>query len=326
MEEERRKRTRRTTLDQLQEERNSVLERIESESESEEGETSGSDHSDEDFEYSDDQYFSYAGIQSSGLDFSDDEYDDEDYQELIALGEMVGVENTGLPEAEINKHLQPFTCHSTTNLIIDRRKVDSGRGKDHLVEEDQKVNLVGLFEKQADVLMLGQLIRWNGTKMLAELTAHHSLAWDVGTGNGQAALGVAEHYKQVIATDVSESQLKFAMQHPRIRYLHTPLSMSDDELVNLIGTEGSVDLITVAQAVHWFDLPRFYSVASRLLRKPTGVVRMLRSWSAVQTAKEQGVDLLSEDAVKELEAAWGGANVVRCVVYKGFMLAGKLKL
>ncbi|XP_011099668.2 E3 ubiquitin ligase BIG BROTHER [Sesamum indicum] len=132
MEEERRKRTRRTTLDQLHEERNSVLERIESESE---GQTSGSDHSDDDFEYSDDEYFSYAGIQSSGLDFSDDEYDYECYQEieeddvdpdelsyeeLIALGEMVGVENIGLPEAEINKHLQPFTCHSTTNLIIDR--------------------------------------------------------------------------------------------------------------------------------------------------------------------------------------------------------------
>ncbi|KAK4416621.1 E3 ubiquitin-protein ligase BIG BROTHER [Sesamum alatum] len=135
MEEDRRKRTRRTTLDQLQEERNSVLERIESESESEEDETSASDHSDEDFEYSDDGYFSYSGIQSPGLDFSDDEHDYEFYQEieeddvdpdelsyeeLIALGEMVGVENTGLPEAEINKHLQPFTCHSTTNLIIDR--------------------------------------------------------------------------------------------------------------------------------------------------------------------------------------------------------------
>ncbi|KAK4393718.1 putative methyltransferase DDB [Sesamum angolense] len=260
--------------------------------------------------------------------------------------------------------------------------------------------MAGLFEKQAEMYLDARPTypaEWY--KMLAELTAHHSLAWDVGTGNGQAALGVAEHYEQVIATDVSESQLKFAMQHPRIRYLHTPLSMSDDELVNLIGTEGSVDLITVAQAVHWFDLPRFYSVASRLLRKPTGVltvwgygimninptfdaavkhwfestlpywnskiellsggykelpfpfesvglgsegnpvaldipkelsfegvVRMLRSWSAVQTAKEQGVDLLSEDVVQELEAAWGGANVVRCVVYKGFMLAGKLKL
>ncbi|KAL0378182.1 UNVERIFIED_CONTAM: hypothetical protein Sradi_3123700, partial [Sesamum radiatum] len=57
-----------------------------------------------------------------------------------------------------------------------------------------------------------------------------------------------------------------------------------------------------------------------------GHQRMLRSWSAVQTAKEQGVDLLSEDAVRELEAAWGGANVVRSIVYKGFMLAGKVKL
>lgn len=65
---------------------------------------------------------------------------------------------------------------------------------------------------------------------------------------------LAEHYEQVIATDISKAQLKCAMQHPRIRYIHTPLSLSNDELMNLIGDEGSVDLITVAQAIHWFDL------------------------------------------------------------------------
>lgn len=109
--------------------------------------------------------------------------------------------------------------------------------------------------------------------LLAELTAgNRSLAWDVGTGNGQAAVGLAEHYEKVIATDISLPQLNFSKQHPRVEYHHTPLSMSDDDLVALIGGEGSVDLITVAQAVHWFDLPRFYSIVGRLLRKPGGVL------------------------------------------------------
>lgn len=209
---------------------------------------------------------------------------------------------------------------------------------------------------------------------------------------------MATHYEQVIATDVSEAQLKFAKQRANISYKHTPISLSDDELVNLIGPEGSVDLITVAQAIHWFDLSRFYSVAKRLLRKPEGIIavwgyndievsptfdaadkvwfettlpfwnskvdllfegyrslpfpfegvelgsegmplavdipkelsfegylRKMHSWSAVATAKERGIDLLSASTVKELEDAWGGANVVRSVVFKGYMLVGKVK-
>ncbi|KAL8473386.1 hypothetical protein ACS0TY_030282 [Phlomoides rotata] len=260
--------------------------------------------------------------------------------------------------------------------------------------------MAGLFDKQAEIYADARpTYPADWYKMLAALTPHHSLAWDVATGNGQAALGVAEYYEQVIATDISEPQLKHAIQHPCIRYVHTPLSLSDDELVRLIGNESSVDLITIAQAIHWFDLPRFYSVVNRLLRKPGGILavwgykdikvspefdaagkrwfetsipywnsktqslfggyqslpfpfesvgiglegnpvfvdipkelsfegylRMIRSWSAVETAKERGVDLLSEGAVKELEAAWGGANLVRFIVYKGFMLVGKVRL
>ena len=53
---------------------------------------------------------------------------------------------------------------------------------------------------------------------------------------------------------------------------------------------------------------------------------MLRSWSPVNTAKDQGVDLLSESVVKELESAWGGPKLIRSITYKGFMLAGKVKL
>lgn len=258
--------------------------------------------------------------------------------------------------------------------------------------------MVGLFNKQAEIYLDARPTyptEWY--TMLAALTPHHSLAWDVGTGNGQAALGVAQHYEQVIGTDVSEEQLKCAMQHPRVRYIRTPLSISDDELVTLVGGENSVDLVTVSQAVHWFDLPSFYTLVTRLLRKPGGVLavwgyndisvsptfdlvmkrfhdttlpywnpniqyifdgyrtlpfpfegvglgsdgkplpldipkelsfdgflRMLRSWSAVTTAKDQGIDLLNEEMVKKFESAWGGSKLVRSVIYKAFMLAGKV--
>ncbi|KAK3024549.1 hypothetical protein RJ639_043489 [Escallonia herrerae] len=260
--------------------------------------------------------------------------------------------------------------------------------------------MAGLFGKQAEIYVDARPSYPRGWySMLAARTTLHALAWDVGTGNGQAALGVAEYYDQVIGSDVSEPQLKCGMPHPRVRYLHTPLSMSDDELVTLIGGEGSVDLVTVAQAVHWFDLPRFYNIVTRLLQKPggllvvwgyrgvvvspefdpimkrffdttlpfwnadakglfdgyrtlpfhfenvglgsegnpllldmptrlsfNGILGMFRSWSAVNTAKQRGVDLLSEEVVKELENAWGGPNLVRPVIYKAFMLAGKVKL
>ncbi|KAJ6366267.1 hypothetical protein OIU77_002782 [Salix suchowensis] len=108
--------------------------------------------------------------------------------------------------------------------------------------------------------------------MLAALTPQHSVAWDVGTGNGQAAISVAEVYEKVIATDISDEQLKQAIPHPQVKYVHTPLEMSDDELVSLIGGENSVDLITAATAVQWFDLDRFYPIVKRVLRKPGGII------------------------------------------------------
>lgn len=74
-----------------------------------------------------------------------------------------------------------------------------------------------------------------------------------------------------------------------------------------LGTEG--DPLTL-------DIPKELSF--------DGFLRMLRSWSAVVTAKEKGVDLLSEGVVKEFEWAWGGSELVRSVAYKAFMLAGKV--
>jgi SAM-dependent methyltransferase len=101
---------------------------------------------------------------------------------------------------------------------------------------------------------------------LAGLAPGLRLAWDAGTGNGQAAVALAAHFEQVIATEPSEAQLARAVAHPRVTYQVAA------ELAPMIA-DGSVDLVTVAQAVHWFDRPKFYTEVRRVLR-PGGIVAL----------------------------------------------------
>jgi SAM-dependent methyltransferase len=99
---------------------------------------------------------------------------------------------------------------------------------------------------------------------LAEQAPSRALAWDCACGNGQASLGLAVHFERVIATDVSPEQIEHAFPHDRITYRVAPAERS-----GII--DASVDLITVAQAVHWFDLDAFYAEAKRVLR-PGGLL------------------------------------------------------
>jgi SAM-dependent methyltransferase len=99
---------------------------------------------------------------------------------------------------------------------------------------------------------------------LAALAPARMLAWDCATGSGQAAAQLAEHFDRVLATDPSRDQLSGAMPHPRITYR---VSAETDAGV----ADASVDLVTVAQALHWLDLPRFFTEARRVL-KPGGIL------------------------------------------------------
>src|SRR5512134_1391582 len=81
---------------------------------------------------------------------------------------------------------------------------------------------------------------------LAALAPGRALAWDCGTGSGQAAVALAAHFERVIATDASPQQIAHHFPHPRVHYAiaraeHAPLA------------DGAVDLVTVAADVHWFD-------------------------------------------------------------------------
>lgn len=89
------------------------------------------------------------------------------------------------------------------------------------------------------------------------------LAWDAGCGNGQAAVALARDFASVYATDPSATQIEAAMAHPRVRYAVEPA-----ERCTL--ADRSVDLVTVAQALHWFDFGRHFAEVARVLR-PGGV-------------------------------------------------------
>ncbi len=99
---------------------------------------------------------------------------------------------------------------------------------------------------------------------LADLAPSRRLAWDCGTGNGQAAVGLAAHFQRVAATDASPEQLAHAETHRRVTYRR---SLESDSGLS----DATVDLVTAAQALHWFDVNAFFAEARRVL-KPGGVV------------------------------------------------------
>ena len=90
------------------------------------------------------------------------------------------------------------------------------------------------------------------------------MAWDCATGNGQVAGVLADHFGQVEATDISEAQLVQAVQRPNIRYQLSPAEQTPF-------ADQTFDLITVAQALHWFDVGAFHREVRRVA-KPGAVL------------------------------------------------------
>ncbi|PIA45497.1 hypothetical protein AQUCO_01700788v1 [Aquilegia coerulea] len=235
-------------------------------------------------------------------------------------------------------------------------------------------------------------------QFITSKTPNHDLVWDVGCGSGQAAILLAGVYKNVVGTDTSEQQLSYASKLPNIRYVQTPPNMPLSDLEHKVAAQETVDLVTVAQALHWFDLPTFYEQVKWVLKKPNGILAVwcyisptvneavdtvflklykasgpywdqarkvvddryrnidfpfepvdgmdhtgpfefvtertmdlddyltyIRSWSAYQTAKTKGIELLSEDVIQNFERAWaledGNQKVVR---YPVFLRIGKV--
>jgi len=130
---------------------------------------------------------------------------------------------------------------------------------------------------------------------LARLSGRHDLAWDAATGNGQAALGLAAHFRRVIATDISGEQIRHAVPHPRIEYKVAPSEDSGLE-------DGSVDVVTVAAAAHWFDLAAFGRELRRVVR-PGG---LLAVWTYHIGIMQPPFDRLFEGFYRDVVAPYFG--------------------
>jgi ubiquinone/menaquinone biosynthesis C-methylase UbiE len=85
-------------------------------------------------------------------------------------------------------------------------------------------------------------------------------AWDCGTGSGQVAGYLADHFDTVHASDINAEQLKHAVQRKNIEYANVPAEKTGYP-------DRMFDLITVAQAIHWFDFDAFYREVRRTAKR-----------------------------------------------------------
>jgi len=135
-----------------------------------------------------------------------------------------------------------------------------------------------IFSKQADSYVTfrpespGELYEF-----LLKKVSCFETAWDCGTGNGQVAAKLADYFEIVYGTDISEKQLSNAIKKPNIIY-----KAERAEQTSL--ADSSADLITVAQAIHWFDFENFYKEVNRVA-KPGALIA---AWTYILLEIDKG--------------------------------------
>lgn len=112
--------------------------------------------------------------------------------------------------------------------------------------------------------------------LLAIVETKHT-AWDCGTGNGQIAIGLSKYFNKVYATDISEKQIKNAIRRGNIFY---KIECAEKTAF----PENTFDLITVAQAIHWFNFNDFYNEVKRTI-KPNGIIAVI-GYGLIETDKD----------------------------------------
>lgn len=130
---------------------------------------------------------------------------------------------------------------------------------------------------------------------LATLCAHHEIALDCGSGNGQAAVELAQYFARVVATDPSKPQIEKAIRRRNVEYR---IARAEESGL----PAQSVDLVTAAQALHWFDAPAFFAEAARVLRGDGAIAVWGYGDPLLDTARLQ--ELLHELNRGTLEPYW----------------------
>jgi SAM-dependent methyltransferase len=130
---------------------------------------------------------------------------------------------------------------------------------------------------------------------VAALVTRHTLCWDAGTGSGQAACGLADHFAEVIATDASAEQIAHATPCEGVSFRVAP---AEDPGLD----DASVDLVTVGQAVHWFDQKRFFECVKRV-GAPGGAIAAW-AYDLFQIPESAPVEAVFHAFHESVEAYW----------------------
>ncbi len=128
---------------------------------------------------------------------------------------------------------------------------------------------------------------------LADLCLRRELAWDCACGNGQASLPLTQHFDRVVGTDASQRQIESAPETAGVEFRTAAAEASGFE-------DSSVDLVTVAQALHWFDTTRFYRELDRTLR-PGGIAA---AWAYPLCRISDKVDALLDYLYEDLTGSY----------------------
>ncbi|HEY5406358.1 MAG TPA: class I SAM-dependent methyltransferase [Ginsengibacter sp.] len=125
-------------------------------------------------------------------------------------------------------------------------------------------------------------------EFLLPLLPEKKAVWDCGTGNGQLAVSLSKYFKEVYATDISAAQITNATKKKNIFY-------SVENTEETVWPDNKFDLISVAQAIHWFDFKKFYHHANRTL-KHGGIIAII-GYDVLKINKE--IDLLTNQFYKK---------------------------
>jgi ubiquinone/menaquinone biosynthesis C-methylase UbiE len=126
-------------------------------------------------------------------------------------------------------------------------------------------------------------------KFLVTLSPTQNVAWDCATGNGQAAVSLANYFKKVIATDASQQQINNAVPHENVDY---SVALGDNSDIET----STVDLVTIATALHWMNFDTFYKEVDRVL-KPGGI---FAAWLYCDSHVDETIDKIVKSFSKEV--------------------------
>ena len=156
-----------------------------------------------------------------------------------------------------------------------------------------------LFEDKADLYASARpMYPKELFDFISSFANSHDQAWDCATGNGQAAVGLAEIFIKVEASDISKEQIANSFATKNINY-----STQSSEQTSF--SDNQFDLVNVAQALHWFDYEKFWGEVNRVL-KPDGV---FVAYSYVWPFVSKEIDNVLEKSIKSIiEPYWAPNN------------------